>query len=188
MPDEGLWLNAAMAGPSRFADEPNIAAALDSAADAAVKRLAVVLPELEGTIGADLTMHLRQHLADLLSGRASTAGPPSPLPPLLLGDDAFGDPFSLADLPLPREGSGYAVQRLNTDLLLDQATDTFLPVRDPALRALYPSFAAARCAARAWIVAHAASLEEEPLAIVPATYDETMQRHVLIYGVLTSSP
>lgn len=176
-----------MSTPSRFVDDEHVSAALDAAVEAAVSRLAVTLPDLQGVVAADLAAALRRQLAGLLCGRAPVADA-SGLPPLLLGDDAFGDPFDLADLPLPREGTGYAVQRLNTDTLLDQATARFLPVRDRSLRALYPSFTAAHAAARAWITAHGTSIEETPLAIVPAAYDELMQRHVLIYGVLNCSP
>lgn len=102
--------------------------------------------------------------------------------------DAFGDRFDLDQLPLARRGTGYAVQKLDTDTLLDRHTCTFLPVRNPALEGLYDSFDAAFLAAQNWMHSNGASLEEHPLAIVPAFFDEHLRRHVLIYGVLTQSP
>jgi hypothetical protein len=94
---------------------------------------------------------------------------------------AFGDPFRLEDLPLPRQAGGYAVQYLGRDHLLDRESAVFLPVRDPRLRGLFSSFAAAERAARAWLDAQDAA---PPLAIVPAAFDGVLKRHVLIYGVL----
>ncbi len=98
---------------------------------------------------------------------------------------AFGDPFRLEDLPLPRPADGYAVQYLGRDQLLDQISGQFQPVRNPGAKALFPSFEAARTAARSWLKAR---LEQgqapAPLAIVPAAYDPVSERHILIYGVL----
>ncbi|MGE5386420.1 MAG: hypothetical protein ACM3SV_11110 [Betaproteobacteria bacterium] len=105
-----------------------------------------------------------------------------------LGDDAFGDRFALERLPLARPGSGYAVQRLDTDTLLDRRRGDFLPVRDSRLEGLFDSFDAAHAAASEWIRTNGISPEEHPLAIVPAFFDERLQRHVLIHGVLRRSP
>lgn len=107
--------------------------------------------------------------------------------PLFPGD-AFGDPFSLDDLPLPRPATGYAVQMLDTDTLLDRTSGEFLPVRDPALLGLFESFDGAHVAACAWLGKRDAGADRHPLAIVPAYYDPVMSRHVLIYGVLPQSP
>lgn len=178
----------AMPTPSPFLDDAPIAAALDAAAAAAVARLAEELPVLRSAEGDALRGRLREHLAAMLNGKAGAAGAAPPIPLLVHGDDAFGDPFELSALPLPRSGGGYAVQRLNTDKLLDQASGRFLPVRDKSLHGLYPSFAAARAAARHWIRENGTTVEANPLAIVPAAYDETLHRHILIYGVLTCSP
>lgn len=98
--------------------------------------------------------------------------------------DAFGDPYDLANLPLPRPADGYAVQMLDTDKLLDRASGEFLSVREAGLQALHISFAAAFSAASDWRQRHG----EAPLAIVPVAYDDQMRRHVLIYGVLPESP
>jgi hypothetical protein len=94
----------------------------------------------------------------------------------------FGDPFRLEDLPLPRPAQGYAVQRLGSDQLLDRLTHDFLPVRHPALQALFPGFSPAAAAARAWREAHPETAPE--LAVVPAAFDAASTRHILIYGVL----
>lgn len=105
---------------------------------------------------------------------------------LPLPADAFGDPFVIERLPLPRPANGYAVQWLDSDRLLDIASGEFLPVRDPRLQGLHPSFASAFNAARDWQDRHAPSAA--PLAIVPAAYDREMQRHILIYGALPPDP
>lgn len=98
---------------------------------------------------------------------------------------AFGDPFRLEELALPRPAEGYGVQYLGRDQLLDQGTGRFLPIRNPALRGLFPSFEAAREAARAWRNSPAAQEEAAPpLAIVPAAFDPISERHILIYGIL----
>jgi hypothetical protein len=102
--------------------------------------------------------------------------------------DAFGDRFVLADLPLPRPARGYAVQMLDTDTLLDRSTGNFLPVRAPELDGLFARFEDAYTAACIWVEAHCASPLEHRLAIVPASYDDVLQRHVLIYGVLCGQP
>lgn len=106
-----------------------------------------------------------------------------PCPP-----DAFGDRFDLDKLPLPRSGGGYAVQYLGSDTLLDCQRNIFLPVRNPSLKALFDSFDAAFAAAENWMATQSGSLEEHPLAIVPAYFDNELQRHVLIHGVLSPSP
>lgn len=105
-----------------------------------------------------------------------------------LAADAFGDRFALEDLPLPRPPAGYAVQRLDTDTLLDRRSGTFLPVRSPALDGLYPSFDAAYAAAADWVHAHCPPPADHRLAIVPAGFDPVLERHVLIYGVLCAGP
>lgn len=102
--------------------------------------------------------------------------------------DAFGDPFDLAGLPLPRIACGYGVQLLDTDRLLDAATGELLPVRSPDLRAAFASFAAAHAAAATWAARNAVAPDDHRLAIVPVGYDPVLQRHVLIYGVLCGHP
>ncbi|MCL2346482.1 MAG: hypothetical protein FWC58_11610 [Desulfobulbus sp.] len=98
--------------------------------------------------------------------------------------DAFGDPFVVEDLPLRRPAAGYAVQMLGSDRLLDRRSGDFLPVRSPALAGLFATFAAARQAAAAWVDQHCRTPAEHRLAIVPAAFDDLLERHVLIYGVL----
>jgi hypothetical protein len=105
-----------------------------------------------------------------------------------LPEDAFGDRFDLDCLPLPRAARGYAVQMLDTDTLLDSGSGEFLPVRSPQLSALFSSFDAAHAAAARWIAGHGIAPDSHALAIVPAGYDDTLQRHVLIYGVLCGQP
>lgn len=105
-----------------------------------------------------------------------------------LADDAFGDRFDLKSLPLPRRAAGYAVQRLNTDTLLDRASAEFLPIRSPLLSGLFASFDEAHAAASRWVSAHGLNPDEHGLAIVPANFDPVLQRHVLIYGVLRGQP
>ena len=97
---------------------------------------------------------------------------------------AFGDPFELEALPLPRPAGGYGVQYLGRDQLLDQLTGQFLPIRHPRLQGLFPSFAAAREAARTWRRTQRHEAEAPSLAIVPAAFDPVSERHILIYGVL----
>jgi len=102
--------------------------------------------------------------------------------------DAFGDRFALADLPLPRPPRGYAVQMLDTDTLLDQASGEFLPVRSPVLNGLFAAFDDAFAAAGRWVEVHCEGPDDHRLAIVPAGFDDILQRHVLIYGVLCGRP
>lgn len=177
-----------MMHPPYFLDDDCVAAALDEAVDAAVGRLAGLLPDLDTSAGALFRQQLRAHLGAMLTGRSGALPQLAPLPPLVHGEDAFGDRFDLDDLPLPRAGTGYAVQMLDTDTLLDHGSGNFLAVRDPALRALFESFEAARAAARAWLLRRNGGIDRYPLAIVPACYDFEMSRHVLIYGVLTQAP
>jgi len=99
--------------------------------------------------------------------------------------DAFGDRFDLDQLPLARPAAGYAVQMLGTDTLLDSQTGCFLPVRAARLRGLFPSFDDAFKAAASWVESTGRHTDEHPLAIVPASFDSVLERHVLIYGVLT---
>lgn len=165
-----------------FIDHPEIQSALDDAALAALARLTLTLPEL-GSDQESALARVRQTLSTLL-----TDGISAKLAPLTYGPDAFGDRFDLASLPLARPGTGYAVQLLDTDTLLDQHTATFLPVRSPTLSGLFPDFDAAYMAARSWLEKNAKTTEEYPLAIVPACFDTQLERHVLIYGVLTREP
>lgn len=102
--------------------------------------------------------------------------------------DAFGDRFTLASLPLRRPAGGYAVQILDTDTLLDRATGRFLPVRAAELDALFASFDEAYDAACNWVECHCSTPLEHRLAIVPASFDDLLKRHVLIYGVLCGQP
>lgn len=100
--------------------------------------------------------------------------------------DAFGDRFELAQLPLPRPPAGYAVQMLDTDRLLDRTSGEFLPVRSAQLKGLFSSFDDAYDAAKNWVTTH--NMEDHALAIVPAGYDNVLERHILIYGVLCRRP
>lgn len=103
-------------------------------------------------------------------------------------DNAFGDPYDITRLPLRRPANGYAVQMLDTDTLLDRRRNEFMPVRTSDLTALFDDFPSARNAAATWVRQHCASADEHRLTIVPASYDPVLQRHVLIYGVLTDRP
>ncbi len=105
----------------------------------------------------------------------------------IFAPDAFGDRFDLAALPLPRRAEGYAVQKLDTDTLLDRETFVFLPVRSANLRGLFASFDEAHLAASNWVLNNAPH-DDPKLAIVPASFDPLLQRHVLIYGVLCGQP
>lgn len=102
--------------------------------------------------------------------------------------DSFGDRFDLAALPLPRAACGYAVQMLDTDTLLDRATGAFMPVRSSVLDGLFASFDDAHAAACRWVEAHCPAPDAHDLAIVPAGFDDALQRHILIYGVLCGRP
>lgn len=106
----------------------------------------------------------------------------------VLPNDTFGDRFDLDALPLPRPPCGYAVQMLDTDTLLDQATDEFLPVRSNALHAAFTSFEEAHAAATRWVETHGLNADEHRLIIVPVGYDDILERHILIYGVLCDQP
>lgn len=101
--------------------------------------------------------------------------------------NSFGDHFDIHSLPLYRQATGYAVQLLDTDQLLDRQRETFLPIRSAELDALFPDFAAAHLAASRWVRHHCPS-HEHSLSIVPASYDPQLSRHILIYGVLCSRP
>jgi hypothetical protein len=77
---------------------------------------------------------------------------------------------------------------LGTDKLIDQVTGDFLPIRSVALKGLFDNFDAAHAVAQAWVEKHCPNPDDHHLAIVPATYDPVLQRHVLIYGVLCTQP
>jgi len=111
-----------------------------------------------------------------------------PPTPTLHAPDAFGDRFDLEKLPLARPGSGYAVQYLGSDTLLDREHGVFLPVRNAGLKALFDSFDLAHQAASQWLQRQGSGDDAHALAIVPAFFDHELQRHVLIYGVLCRSP
>lgn len=102
--------------------------------------------------------------------------------------DTFGDRFTIEALPLARAAAGYAVQKLDTDTLLDRASGRFLPVRSPDLQGLFTSFDEAREAASAWVLKNCPPPADHRLAIVPAGFDAAMKRHILIYGVLCGHP
>ena len=102
--------------------------------------------------------------------------------------DAFGDRFDVSSLPLPRAPAGYAVQRLDTDQLLDRYSNELHPVRTTDLNPIFDSFDEAFRAASQWVSAHGADPRDHHLAIVPVGYDTVFQRPVLIYGVLCAQP
>ena len=102
--------------------------------------------------------------------------------------DAFGDPFDIARLPLPRPAVAYGVQRLDTDCLLDRHHPRFLPVRSRDLDAFFPDFGSAHAAAGAWLAHSGTPLEAHDLAIVPLGYDPLLERPILIHGVIRSEP
>lgn len=105
-----------------------------------------------------------------------------------LSADTFGDRFELSTLPLPRPPAGYAVQHLDSDLLLDRRSHTLLPIRTKGLDALFASFDEAFAAASRWVVDNCDNPAEHHLAIVPAGYDPVFERPILIYGVLCGQP
>lgn len=107
---------------------------------------------------------------------------------MMLPDDAFGDPFLLDQLPLPRPAAGYAVQKLGEDQVLDAATGEFKTLRTPGIRALFPSHADAHKAAADWLSRHGMGPDQADLAIVPAGFDADMGRPILILGVLEPHP
>lgn len=106
----------------------------------------------------------------------------------LIAPDAFGDPFELSKLNLPRPPSGYVVQRLDTDELLDRYLSEFFAIRSPQLDCLFETFDDAYVAASHWVKANCAQVDDHRLAIVPAGYDPKLERPFLIYGVLCSHP
>jgi len=110
------------------------------------------------------------------------------MPRFQLPADTFGDPFEICTLPLPRPASGYAVQMLGTDTLLDRLSGNFLPVRSRTLQGLFEHFDEAFSAAQSWVESHCEIFDEHRLAIVPANFDKVLERHVLIYGVLNEHP
>ncbi len=103
-------------------------------------------------------------------------------------DDAFGDRFDLTRLPLRRPAAGYAVQMLDTDQLLDRTSGVFLPIRSPRLACLFASFDEAHANASKWVATHALVATDHKLAIIPAGFDEILERPILIYGVLCGQP
>ncbi len=102
--------------------------------------------------------------------------------------DAFGDRFDISTLPLPRPPAGYAVQRLDTDRLLDSDSGELHPVRTPGLKAIFDTFDAAFLAACQWVSSHGADPRDHHLAVVPVGYDTVFNRPILIYGVLCAQP
>lgn len=108
--------------------------------------------------------------------------------PEMFPADAFGDPFALDALPLPRPAVGYGVQRLGTDTLLDLRDGEFHPIRSPGLAPCFATFAGAHAAAAAWAARHGVDEGSHCLAIVPLGYDSLLERHILIYGVLDPHP
>lgn len=170
-----------------FFDDREVERLIDEAANAAMHPLRRLQPNLTPELADQYAQRLREHIAALVRGDLAAVHKP-PLPALVLGPDAFGDPFDLEALPLPRAGTGYAVQYLDTDTLLDRHSARFLPVRHPDLDALHESFASAYAAARAWVAANNLETNDIPLAIIPASYDLNMKRHVLIFGVVNRSP
>lgn len=102
--------------------------------------------------------------------------------------DAFGDPYTLEQLTLPRPATGFAVQKLGLDQVLDPATGQFRPLRKASIHAVFGQFETAHAAASGWLRAQAFTPPEAGLAIVPAAFDEAMQRPVLILGVLETDP
>jgi len=171
-----------------FVDDERVLDAVARVADAAGKLLDDICPGLAGAEGESFRRQLAEHLQAMLAGKAGATVPDPALPQRLVGADAFGDPYDLRTLPLPRPGMGYAVQRLDSDQILDRASGRFLSIRDPQLSGLFLDFRDAYAAARAAVLAGRIDPREEPLAIVPAYHDEVMKRHVLIYGVLTAQP
>ena len=104
-------------------------------------------------------------------------------------EDAFGDRFPLNHRQMPRPAVGYGIQQLDTDTLLDQDTQTFLPIRSPRLNPCFNSFDAAHQAASHWLLAQGqCTADEHSLAIVPIGYDTVLERYILIYGVLRATP
>lgn len=77
---------------------------------------------------------------------------------------------------------------LDTDRLLDRLSGEFLPVRSPDLNALFKEFDDAHSAAADWVRRHCPSFDCHRLAIVPASFDSALQRHIMIYGVLCDQP
>lgn len=170
-----------------FIDDPAVSESIASASAAALERLTFLFPELDATTRQMLHQALHSRLSSLLT--ASTIdGQGDTRLPLVYDHDAFGDRFDLEQLPLARPGTGYAVQALGTDTLLDRCSLRFLPIRSPELAGLFDSFDAAYQAARDFLRQRDENLREHPLAIVPAYLDAQLQRHVLIYGVLHRSP
>lgn len=102
--------------------------------------------------------------------------------------DAFGDPFRIEDLPLPRPAVGYGVQWLGTDTLLDRTQQCFLPIRTPQLSPVFADFAQAHAAASRWLESRPETSALPPLSIVPLAFDALLERHVLVYGVLCDKP
>ena len=77
---------------------------------------------------------------------------------------------------------------LDTDQLIDRLSGGFFSLRSPDLHGLFTTFDEAHAAASAWVAKHCPEPHEHPLAIVPASYDDDLQRHILIYGVLCGRP
>lgn len=102
-------------------------------------------------------------------------------------EDAFGDPFSLEHLKLPRPAAGYAVQLLDTDQLLDVKKGHFQPIRSAGLDPFFATFNEAHAAAGLWLKSHTGN-PAPALSIVPVGYDIELQRPILIYGVLCTHP
>lgn len=92
-----------------------------------------------------------------------------------------GDCFNLEDLVLPRPASGYGVQLLGTDQIIDQQGMLLRPIRQAETTSRFSSFEDAQIAGEHYLQQH----PETPLAIVPLAYDPVFQRLILIQGVIT---
>jgi hypothetical protein len=100
---------------------------------------------------------------------------------LLFSMNTFpGTPFELQQLILPRKASGYAVQWLGTDRILDRNSTKFSPIREAGISNIFSHFSEATKAGQQWLSTH----PETPIAIVPVTFDDLFERWVLILGVI----
>lgn len=169
-----------MANSPYFHDDKYIQATLSALCERWLADIRTSLPERR--INEDEQMYLRTALRQQMSDLLFNSGHH-----LIHGPCAFGDPFALHELDLPRQAVGYGLQQLGSDQVLDRNTGNLRSIRTPKLHPVFSSFSEAYTAGKTW-VKNNHEISDIQLAIVPLGFDPELERHVLIYGVLQADP
>ena len=170
----GLWLNAPWSSLP-FIDDAPVAQGSDDASALAVAHLAALFrtmaaavpPRFPSCAGSWRTLCLGEGL-------------PAALPPLVRGSGILGDSSTWRPLPCPEPPTATASRYWHRHPPRPPFRLFFLLVRDAVLDGLYPSFAAAFAAAKAWS-RPTQGVRAAP-GYRPPPVDRRLGRHVLIYG------